>query len=265
MPSLTAPSGPVRTVTQGVVLVGAPGSGKGQVMQGVQRLAFLVDPGAIVSGFRSADGLSNAARRHPGLMWMLQDQDHPLLARLAPDDKGNPSHLAVALQYLQLDQGGGPFRPITLLTETTPAALRKEKLPDWFALSPFYGSLLFAVADVIRPPLRHDYVGQPSAALVDRLRGMTALRRSPESVPVTWRSPARELYREILLKAVSDIPLGPVWAHRTLNLAALVAISVDPVRPVIEEDHVVAASEPALNGFEVMKSGLRQAHARGLN
>lgn len=258
-PSITNRSEPIRTVTQSVMLVGHSGCGKGQVMKGIQRLAFLSDPGTVVTWFHSTKSLLYAAIVDPGLMWMLQHADHHQLARLAPDDK---DRLLTAFQVLQLDMGSSP--PITLLAESTPTAL-KSKLPDWFAFSISYGSLLFAIADLGRPPLRKEFVHEPSEALVDRLRRLRAHRRTPWPVLVAWQPGAEELYRELLFKAVRDLPLGPVWAHQTLNVAALVAIGIDADRPTIEEDHVAAACELARDGFEVMKSGLVSAQAGELN
>lgn len=262
-----------RVVTQSVGLVGPVSSGKGSMIAGVEQLASLIGIGErVVKYRRTADAVFLLAHSHQGVLWIEDNNTHHALAAHERGDKEVSrllAHLHVGRE--PLDKIERPFstrradippyiRPtrFTFLTESTPHALQ-NKLPSHFEWSPFYGDLLWVRAQEHR--LRNPYPKLwPQPELVERLKTL-AQRPKTAMVEVRFTEEAFETVRLLFWQSAKSLVDGVFTTqrvHRTVNVAALVAIGIDNDHPVIDMDLVVAAAELASDGHELMMSGLEQ-------
>lgn len=268
-----------RVVTQSVMLLGEVGTGKGLTMAAVERLFQVVGDPAIAPGFTTPEVLWKRATKNPGLLWILANADHHSLAARDPELEGKrpqPKQSDVLLE-LQMNTTGMdavfyplPIRdtgtkrlnrqaPVTLLAETTPQAMRK-RLPVWMEGSPFYGQMLF-VGAVRCQRTRHEPGGDPSPALVAKLRELSGLRDSPEAVMVQMDEEAAKVYRTLLDYCLFDVPAhepDPValLAERVLHVAALYAIANDHRQPVVTQQLIAEALALVVPSREYARAGL---------
>lgn len=273
-------------VTQGVMLLGEVGTGKGLTMAAVERLFQVVGDPALASGFTTPETLWKHATKTPGLLWILANADHHSLAARDPGLEGKrpqPKQSDVLLE-LQMNTTGLdavfyplPIRdqktkrlnrqtPVTLLAETTPQAMR-ERLPEWMEGSPFYGQMLFVGAVRCQRTRHAEPGGDPSPALVAKLRELSGLRDSPEAVMVQMDAEAAKVYRTLLDYCRFDVPAhepDPValLAERVLQVAALYAIGNDHRQPVVTQQLIAEALELVKWSREYARMGLQGSHAR---
>lgn len=275
-------------VTQSVMLLGEVGTGKGLTMAAVERLFQVVGDPAIAPGFTTPEVLWKQATKNPGLLWILANADHHSLAARDPELEGKrrqPKQSDVLLE-LQMNTTGLdavfyplPIRdtgtkrlnrqaPVTLLAETTPQAMR-ERLPGWMEGSPFYGQMLFVGAVRCQRTRHAEAGGDPSPALVAKLRELSGLRNSPEAVMVQMDAESTKVYRALLGYCRLDVPAhepDPValLAERVLNVAALYAIANDHRRPVVTQQLIAEALALVTHSWDYARAGLQGSHARHL-
>jgi hypothetical protein len=273
-------------VTQGVMLLGEAGTGKGLTMAAVERLFQVVGDPAIASGFTTPETLWKHATKNPGLLWVLSNANHHSLAARDPSLEGKrpqPKQSDVLLELQSNTTGLDavfyplPIRdtktqrfnrqaPVTLLAETTPQAML-ERLPGWMEGSPFYGELLF-VGAARHQRTRHAALSEdPSPALIAKLRELSGQRNSPEAVMVQLDEEAAKVYRALLGYCRFDVPAHEpdavaLLAERVLRVAALYAIGNDHRQPVVTKQLIAEALELVKWSREYARMGLQGSHAR---
>lgn len=268
-------------VTQGVMLLGEVGTGKGLTMVAVERLFQVVGDPALASGFTTPETLWKHATKTPGLLWILANADHhslaardPILEGKRPQPKQSDVLLELQMNTTGLDAVFYPLpirdpktkrlnrqAPVTLLAETTPQAMR-DRLPEWIEGSPFYGQMLFVGAVRCQRTRHAEPGGDPSPALVAKLRELSGLRDSSEAVMVRIDAEAAKAYRALLDHCVFDVPThepDPValLAERVLNVAALYAIANDHRQPVVTEQLIAEALALVKWSREYARAGLQ--------
>ncbi|MWV11157.1 hypothetical protein F3I62_03520 [Pseudomonas sp. R-28-1W-6] len=268
-------------VTQGVMLLGECGTGKGAAMEGAERLFQVVGDPAIATGFSTPEVLWNSATQTPGLLLLLANEDHHSLAARDPgfgQERPQPAQSDVLFSLQSHTTGmdavfyprpsrSADFKrrhrqaPVTILAETTPQAMR-ERLPLWMDSSPFYGELLFVGA------VRLQKVRNPAPCrvvpptLLARLRELTALRPSVELVMVQMDQEAEADYRTLVDYCRSAVPphepdAMALLAQRVLNVATLYAIGIDHRQPVVTRQLIKEAANLAVWSRELARAGLQ--------
>jgi hypothetical protein len=86
-----------------------------------------------------------------------------------------------------------------------------------------------------------------------------AHRNGTDAAQVEFTSDAFALVRMLFRELALDSSVGQI--HRTVRLAALAAIGMDPDRPMITPNLIAAAHELACEGQEVMTAGLDRERA----
>lgn len=273
-------------VTQSVILLGEPGSGKGNIMSAVSNLLRAIHPAYPIYGFLtpSADTLWRQAAEEP-FLWLAESCDHHLLAKFEPERGGKGSNVAKVLATLikhksWADRVERPFTsrkagtpssirraPPTILAETTPMALETH-LPEGMQESSFFGRILMVPHDDEKIRARfckeQTAVPLPSDELVARLRALHRTRSSTESVVVGLTDEAAKEYRRILhhclcLGFAGEWDAMPMLKDQTLNVAALRAIGRDWEVPTINLQDIREAFLVAVIGREHARQGLEGA------
>jgi hypothetical protein len=276
-----------QTVTQGAMLVGPSGSGKGCTIDAVRQLLRIVGDDYPIQNFGSQEGVWQTAIRTPGalVIWEHTSQ-HDLVRHEAVHPHRVKPGIFEALSELQRSAYSGvarrPFRtrsdrhpaclpssPLTILTESHPRAFEK-KLDPWFGPSDYFGRLLLTWAD---EPRYHHYGGDrcdPSPELIARLKQLTDQRHSGEIVTVQWERDAGRFAdfacRMVAIaesnRSAADGTLPTpceLFADKLINVASLLAIGVDPERPIITSVELLAALEMTRYSFAILEHGLDQS------
>lgn len=209
---------PRQFVTQGVGLVGRPGSGKGSMICGVEQLAHLIGiDDRLVKYRRTVESVFLLASAHQGVLWIEDNSIHHALADFQADSEARhdipriPNLLAhLHLHGEPLDVVERPFctrradvpayvraTRFTFLTESTPNALL-QSLPRYYEWSPFFGSLLWVRANERRVRNLAMQV-TPPADLLSRLTRL-AVRKANDAVQVGFTTEAFELVRFLFVR-----------------------------------------------------------------
>jgi len=145
-----------------------------------------------------------------------------------------------------------------LLAESTPDDF-DYLLPHWYESSPFYGQCLMIRHHGPRGEKNRQPHGQPSAALLGRLAELADLAQAGYKVLVEVTEDAAAWYRLFLrLDMDTYSEHGPVgmegeWARQSLQVAAIVAVGLDPLRPVITAEVFRLASDLASEGVRLAR------------
>ena len=109
----------------------------------------------------------------------------------------------------------------------------------------YLGEVLFVEAQTFQANQNFNEAPPPTK-LVRHLR---RIRRQKMDILVNWTPDALELMRSMFLGSATDV-YSLVTARRVRNVAALVAIALNPDNPVIKTDIIVAATEPAIVSYQ---------------
>ncbi len=192
---------------------------------------------------------------------VTQHFNHLALAGMEPEPEG-------------VDRVRGIVKPATfdrlldgslfLLAESTPDDF-DYLLPHWYECSPFYGRCLMIRHRGPKGAKNRHPQGQPSASLLGRLAELADLAQAGQKVLVEVTEDATAWYR-LFLRMDMDayIEHGPVglegeWARQSLQVAAIVAVGLDPLRPVITSELFRLASDLTSEGVRLARDGLGAA------
>ncbi|WP_225025458.1 hypothetical protein [Pseudomonas aeruginosa] len=233
-------------IGQSVMLVADPAHGKGGIIEGVEQLL-----GGLL---RQRPDTSAIAQR----LLTIQHFNHLALAGMEPEPE-------------DVDRVRGIVKPATfdrlldgslfLLAESTPDDF-DYLLPHWYEGSPFYGQCLMIRHHGPKGEKNRQPHGQPSALLLGRLAELADLAQAGRKVLVEVTEDAAAWYRLFLrLDMDTYSEHGPVglegeWARQSLQGAAIVAVGLNPLRPVITAELFRLASDLASEGVRLARAGL---------
>lgn len=270
-------------VYQGAMLLGPGGTGKGCTITAVETLLGAIGDRAFTPRFSSWQDLWHRATETPGVLWIKEHEDHHKLAKHELTYERD-SALSKVLNTLQMsaryDCASLPLpkshskqrahirpSPVTILAESKPEAFQ-TKLESEMAYSEYFGELLLCVGDRSNRRRGTGTVTEPSPELRQGLRYLAERRGSGETVQVGWADVAYLFLGVQLADAmVTDLEhmdkfdrVPPVdrdkISRQVTNIAALLAIGVNPERPIITLEMAQTAFALARTSFEVMLSGL---------
>lgn len=235
-------------IGQSVMLVADPAHGKGGIIEGVERV--MNDLEKMESG-----GVSLWKR-----LLVLQHFNHLVLAGMepAPEDVAKVPNVVSPKTFDRLLDGS-----LFLLAESTPDDF-DYLLPLWYENSPFYGQCLMIRHHGPKGGKNRQPHGQPTADLMGRLAELAVLAQAQaeRKVLVEVTEDAAAWYRLFLsLDMDTYCEHGPVgmegeWARQSLQVAAIVAVGLDPLRPVITAEVFRLASDLASEGVRLARAGL---------
>lgn len=273
-----------QVVYQGAMLVGQS-CGKGCTFAAVSALFEAIGDDALVSGFSEWTTLWQRAGDKRGILWLMEHEDHHQLIRRDPyysecfvGTRLSPkeSDALVALQrsaHLDVATRPNPTRsernrhyipssPVTILSESTPAAFR-EKLPIEWVASHFLGKLLMAYDQQQSPIFGSNAVCPPSPDLIKRLRAFTGRRDSKEQILVEWDELTSICFQvDIEVLEVNGLLREVDWfkgesiRELVINVAAIIAIGAGPEHPVITMEILATAFNIAEAAYATLRAAL---------
>lgn len=273
-----------QTVYQGAMLVGQS-CGKGCTFAALNALFQAVGDDALVTGFSAWPTLWQRAGDKRGILWLMEHEDHLILirrdpyysecfvgTRLSPKESDalvslqRSAHLDVATRpnptRSERNKHYIPSSPVTILSESTPAAFR-EKLPVEWVASYFLGKLLMAYDQQQSPIFGSNAGCSSSPDLIKKLRKFTGQRDSKEQILVEWDQLASLSFQvdievlevNALLREV-DWFKGETIRELVINVAAIIAIGVCPERPVISMETLSIAFNIAEAAYAALRAAL---------
>ena len=224
-----------------VMLVSKPGHGKGCIIEGLELLL---------------DRIPTVRQR----LRTIQHMNHLALAGMEPGAESGLRRKGCIspTTYEKLSEGS-----CFLLTESTTEAFQHQ-LPHWYGDSELYGGLL--VIQHLGPKVRKSISPQllPPTGLLERLNQLIkAPGEHKKRIEVT--ADAVNCYRQFWrydMDAYCDhgpIGLEGAWARQSLQIAAILAVGINPLHPVVTTDLFRFSGDSASEGVRKAREGLVSA------